>query len=334
MIGLFIAIILVKMLLGKDYNRVRIKKMINLLLICAVNTLIMVAYLYLNVINSGFATGRQRMAAPESFVELSTQLLIAQLAELLNITFFLNPTFVTAFLIVIGIYIVISLKKTRRFLKTITSGLTYTDYNVFFIMTGCTYWSAIVVLRFLNYFDPFNYRLLFPASILIMIGLIDLLLTRYEDLVKEKCNSMRASIVVLVCIFILLSFTASSSAKYLYSVLVDGNAPNVYEQIRVETIKKYNDIPPGSIVVYGDHYINFLRPDLIHTAIRSGPSFEKETIEDFFSRAALLSDGKIYLEVPKVKDGLEAWREYDPSVHEYIEQYRSIEDEFVIINPD
>jgi hypothetical protein len=164
---------------------------------------------------------------------------------------------------------------------------------------------------------------------LVLIGLADLILTKYDDAIEDKLDNMKSPIILIVSIFIVATLALNPMAKYIRYDMIYGETFNGYEQIKANTIAKYKVIPSGSIVYLGDEYLDFLRTDL--KVVRFyGSHYTKKDLEEIFQRTALHADGNIYFEIGKIDDDFYRDR-LDQNIIEYLDQFEPVNENFILI---
>ena len=89
-------------------------------------------------------------------------------------------------------------------------------------------------------------------------------------------------------------------------------------------------MPSGSVVVYGDLELNFLRTDINNTNIKVGPYSIPEDKTKFLKRVKRLGTGKVYLDVENTRVELKR-RAFEPAIVIFLNQYRYSPEAFVPI---
>jgi hypothetical protein len=249
------------------HNRARLKKAVLLGICTGVSLTIMALYLFNNYKNNGYATGGERLPA-ENHLRLFIGLCEAQLAELQNVfyLFFKISRRTACILYALGAVIcfhIIYLKR-RSFYKNI-------PVNVLsFMALGMLYWVSIVSMRFLSAFDPFTFRLLFPASALLFLGVISAVCHRYSQRIEKALNSVYG---LLFAAFLLVSLGLYAAPPFVNKYI--HKTARSYKQIRTEILRELSLIPPGSTVIslgwQDKRFSNFMRPDLLSMSVYELP---------------------------------------------------------------
>ncbi|MBC2666162.1 hypothetical protein H7F51_11600 [Novosphingobium flavum] len=116
-----------------------------------------------------------------------------------------------------------------------------------FLTVGTAYLGAIIALRWTNEFDPYNFRLLGPGTLLVTIGLLRAALVSWPGATRQIAllAATAAACSCLVAVWPLLTRPISR-----YSATV--------RAVR----QHYRAVPGGAIVVFGSDHLHYLRPDL------------------------------------------------------------------------
>jgi hypothetical protein len=237
----------------------RIKKAILLIGVTFIVTIVMIGYLYTNILKSGYATGMERAPITEHPLELFMGLCISQVEEVQNVfyTFF---TLSYGMVIVLCITVIIA---CFRFFSRY-QGKAYISVQAFsFLVVGLLYWFSIVAMRFSADFDSFSYRLLFPASALFLAGITSIILN-YQPAWIRKIDSGSSKYILLGVVVVSLF----SHALYpLYREIRGHKGANGYRSIRTAIIRELSSVPPQSLIITSwdnkESYVNFIRPDII-----------------------------------------------------------------------
>jgi hypothetical protein len=243
----------------------RIKKALLLSAAALVAAVVMAAYLYVNKLKGGYATGMERVPVKEHPVVLFLQLCLSQIREMENVfsTFFTLNHSKAIILCMAGV--VACFLFFRRY-----NGRHYISVQAFsFLAIGLLYWCSIVALRFSAEFDGFSYRLLFPASALFLLGIISIALN-YRSAWIDKINAgyfKYIAAAVIAALLLSYSFSFSSIYHTARRIYKHEGGFEGYRKIRSEVIQELSQVPSRSLIIitWGpkESYVNFMRPDLI-----------------------------------------------------------------------
>jgi hypothetical protein len=139
--------------------------------------------------------------------------------------------------------------------------------SVSFFIVGALYLSAIIGLRWLNDFDPYNFRLLGPGTLLLDIAILRVALLSWPASTR-----------------MIAAFTGAMAA--LSIGLAVGQAathtgPGYFANARAIEAR-YAGLPVGAIVVFGSDHLRYLRTDLFITLPVCPPWYEGEESWDHF----------------------------------------------------
>ncbi|WP_413717410.1 hypothetical protein [Silicimonas sp. MF1-12-2] len=231
------------------YARGRFLSALFLLAVAGTIGLFAAGYLYINQSMTGFATGMERIPAPESPAGFLKMLGIGIVRELVfpiaswepwetgqNIIF-------AVYLLICGVLAVFLFKAGN---DTVRPALSSRQQS--FLLVGLAYFGAIVLARWLSQFDNLNYRLLGPGTVLITVATFDYLLAAFP----RRRTAISAFMVVTVGLAFLDQARLIQEAR---------RGPTFY-QATEEREARYRDVPDSTIVIFGDMHQRYLRPDL------------------------------------------------------------------------
>ncbi|MDD6572314.1 MAG: hypothetical protein PUF12_08040 [Thermoflexaceae bacterium] len=226
------------------------KKSFKLLGITAVNAGVLLTYLAYIKQMTGYTTGMYRIPSEESRLELLYMLIKAENMEIYDAVMGL---FSVNNVISVGIWIGVFVFFTRQIVKD-----RFKDkFAPAFILSSVVYWCGYVYTRFQTDMEIFNYRVLLPATLPLLVAITYYLMQndRVSGFVESIYDSrMKRAIVVLV--LFILSFELHNRCKIL------GIPYDAYGAIKNHVEQEYRDVPSGSLVITEDWDINFLRMDL------------------------------------------------------------------------
>lgn len=229
-----------------------------------------VLYLFRNYQETGFWTGMPRVERVESIPEFFMMLKNGLIAEF-NL-FSVSSEIYLKLTIMVLILSVLVFLRPKHLLGLFRSGSGDHLAAQIFSMIGGLYLIMLALMRFQSHFDPFNFRLLGPATLMFWLGIFAYIRT------KEVWPRFRMMFlaVFLVCFYMNIGYQT-----YLAAV----SPSNSYPETREEVLKLYEEIPAESIVVFENIHARYLRPDLQYIKPYFTPYFpEKESAEEFLRR--------------------------------------------------
>ena len=225
-------------------------KAFKLLGITVINALILLCYLSCIKEATGYMTGMYRIPSEESKLWLLEMLIKAETMEIYSAMFgVFSVNNVVAVFLWIGLFCYL----IRAMVKDKLSD----KFPPAFILTGVTYWCGYVYTRFQTDMEIFNYRVLLPATLSLIVTITYYLLKNENVLqfVNGFQTSRRKRVVLTVVLFV-LCFELHNGCSIL------GKPYDAYGTMVKRIEEAYKNIPSGSLVITEDWEINFLRMDL------------------------------------------------------------------------
>lgn len=274
------------------------------------------AYLSLNIELTGYATGSARVPSFESSSELAVQLIKAVVHEAIFPVAFWSPSSVIQGSVVFVQFLLISVLGVFA-IRAKRHVLARQDEVVMFVI-GAVYLLTIISLRWVSAFDDYNYRLLAPGTLLVLLPTFSLLLRSTQKL---------KSLTVL-----LLTYSAlASTTLHVHGRLTEAGS---YDQATQQRLERYSSLPTGAIVVFGEPHVKYLRPD-IHVAYPFGNRYvyDPSTQEPWAAFIESLDPSRdVYLEVSSRALWTLSSSQYSESVGEAIAQHQHAEGAIVHID--
>jgi len=238
----------------------------------ALTTSAILAYLHHNALLSGFSTGMARVAPTDDPSRRLAMLASALWSEVvLPVAEFDQGSALHWLLAGIEAAGLVALAMSiRRQYSHPLRALSLDAFALGLLTTGGVYLVAIIYLRWTNQFDPYNFRLLGPGTLLVGAGLLQAALRSWP-----RAGGAITAFVAAMTALSLLSAAHDS---------LDGSPPGYFASAR--RIERHAaSIPPGSVVVFGDIELRYLRTDLFVTEPIC-PPWSDRTIEwsDFIQR--------------------------------------------------
>jgi hypothetical protein len=269
-------------------------------------TLLVAAYLSVNLIHSGHLTGIQRIPAPESSLELFKSLGIAILRQLVLPFASWDPSNRAQDLVVIGqiLLSVLLLRPVWLGVRSVHARSGDRSVSLAFLGVGVFYLVLVVAMRWRVHFDAFGYRLLHPGVLLLMLALGDVLLT--------EAGAQRWRVAIF-----LFAMVAAGAAFQFWQAMSTWPAQR-YESATTARLEKYAKVPKAGTVVFGDFHLYYIRPDV--TVIT--PHYKPYALEDeTWPQLLSLLDRKSHIFVDTTRVDPRATR-YDPSVRAFMAQHQ------------
>ncbi|MCI9463781.1 MAG: hypothetical protein HFI48_07835 [Lachnospiraceae bacterium] len=238
------------------------KKMVRLGITAFVSGLLCMAYLFMNKMMNGMASGVSRTMWWDDYRVLTDDLIESLLTEFFNIFSLQIPELIEGFpyqtklFVVIGILAGIALfiyKNCRRFTRESVLIVMAVSYDVIFI-----------AIRYVSSMDSFYFRFFEPGTFLFCIGLLGLLLPYLRG---KKGFHFFAGMTALLL------------GCSVWSIVANGgmNADNnYYLALEKEWDEAYSQIPEKSVVIFSDidFRSSYYRPDVVSGEIRPQDTFQ------------------------------------------------------------
>lgn len=313
-------------LLGLYYlYRKKYRKFLYLIASSTLSSLFICAYLYHNYIQTGFMTGMPRFSSPEGLGTIAVMTIEAFLKETNLLSLGYGNTlqsvilFVATFILQ-SIVICLYFRKKNTFYNNEINNNPPNQYIMFFLI-GSFYYIVLVGNRITTYFSELFYRIMYPGTFLVLIGLVSYVLTQANTSIQQsfkKCLIALAFLSLMNAILLPMAKDITSHSRHISYLDNIGN---------ISTLIK--NIPKNSVLVFGDRNILYLRPDISIASPYYKPFFpSKESWPEFLSRVQKkFPDRNVYVMLQNsnfwessTKQDLSQW--YHKSVTEFIQKYR------------
>ena len=225
------------------------------------------AYLLMNKIKNGMASGVSRSLWWDDYERLTNDLIESLLTEVCNVFSLQIPELIEGFPYNLKVFVVV-IFLVGLTLFVIKRYRPFTRESVMIAMS-VIYYLVFIVIRYFSSMDSFYFRFFEPASFLLCIGLIGLLLPGIRG--KKGLHFLAGAAASLVILAVLAVFENGGMA------LSDG----YYARITGQWDEAYSEIPEKSVVIFNDidFRASYYRPDVVEGTISPADTFEglKET---------------------------------------------------------
>jgi hypothetical protein len=306
------------------------------LVISGITSIIFIlSYLYYNLLNTGHLTGVERIPAPESFVYLFLMLVYRLLIEIQNsfLFFRVDHGLIIVFVVFVIGLIIPNISKLFILLKriNISDPRIYSSIQSFLI--GIFYLIAIVSLRFISRFDSFNYRLIYPGFLFIMLGILFIVIYYYDEKLFSLYSRINNRVLFYLFLFLIINLIIYPLGYRNYSELSMKDARNTpYLVLKSNVLDRYSFIEKGSIVISADRNLNFMRNDLIIENFGTGPYSIPEPLDDFFDRLIRsYPNSDFYIDLQGFENRIINATEIDSSIKTYFDNnFKGVSTESII----
>ncbi len=246
----------------KKKEKIDFAKALGLTLTAFVSGMLSISYLLMNKIMNGRASGVSRTLWWDDYEILTNDLIKSLLTEITNVFSIQIPNFIDAYpynlklllLFVVFAGLGLFVKRTMK----------WESLEGVMITFGVCYYVIFIAIRYVSSMDTFYFRFFEPASFLICLGLIGLLL----PYIRGKAGV--PALACLVTTFLVLSMVTMVQTNALDS----DNA--YYHDLCKQWDTAYEEIPEKSVVIFSDldFRSSYYRPDVIGGEIRPENTFE------------------------------------------------------------
>lgn len=265
--GIFVWIVtgLYLLMLFVSYRQKReraiLSKLTGLTVTAFVSGVLSMAYLLLNKIMNGMASGVSRTMWWDDYRILTDDLIESLLTEFFNIFSLQIPELVEGFPYRIKLFVVIGILFGMGWLIVRNCGR-FTRESVL-IMTALVYDVVFIGIRYVSSMDSFYFRFFEPATFLLSIALIGLLLPYLRG---KKGFHYFAGIVTLLLVTAVWSVFANNGMN---------PNDNYYLSLEAQWEEAYKGIPEKSVVIFNDIDFRsaYYRPDVVEGMITPEDEF-------------------------------------------------------------
>lgn len=266
------------------------RQMFTCWIVGSIPILIAGIYLFINYLKTGNLTGMERIPRAETAFEFLTMLWSGLVAEFNTLATSSN-VYVTESIVVLFIGLLLFIRP-RHVKALFTINKEQFLLPGMFLFVGLVYFIAIVGMRWTAHFDPFNFRLLGPATLMFWL----LFCGWVTQLKHPQWVRWRNVLVVVLGVAFIMNIGYSTYTSVL------SPSPNYGETVR-SVEETYEGIPTGSIVAFENVHARYLRPDLQFIKVHFQPYFaENESVEAFIQRVTPNDSSGIYLQTGPIRE--------------------------------
>jgi hypothetical protein len=303
-IGAFAILLIAIAALLSVYRRAYAIAVLNAVLLV---TVVVVIWLYLhnNALLTRYATGMPRVPPIDSAAARLAILAGALWSETILPLAEFNPAEWLAWLVALAelLGLVAVVWSVRRHYSQWMQAIRVDALSLSFFTVGALYLGAIIGLRWLNQFDPYNFRLLGPGTLLLVIAVLRVALLSWPAATRS------------IAAFTFAMAALSAGLAIWQAARLQG--PGYFSTVRAVEAR-YAGVPAGSIVVFGNDNLRYLRTDLFVTLPICPPWYDgKETWDKFIAEV----DKRRPIFIDMNKPVLEAG-ECHPTIHEFLARHR------------
>lgn len=292
-LGLFI-------LFRKKGDRKLFYKSIKLTVTAFVSGMLSVAYLFMNKIMNGMASGVSRTMWWDDYRMLTNDLIESLLTEFFNVFSMQIPEVIENFPYHLKVFVVLLILVGLGWF-IVRNCKSFTRESVMITM-AVMYYIIFICIRYVSSMDSFYFRFFEPATFLFCIGIIGLLLPYLKG---RKAFGYFASAVTILIILAGMAIFENGGMNHedIY-----------YEAIAEQWDEAYEEIPQKSVIIFNDidYRASWYRPDVIDGTIT--PSDTLDSIRENYYGSEYLC-----IKAEFVETMLESG-EYEEEVHNWLEE--------------
>lgn len=257
--GLYLIVLLAEY--RKKRERALLAKTAALAATALVSGVLSMGYLFMNKVMNGMASGVSRTMWWDDYRILTDDLIESLLTEFFNIFSMQIPELVEGFPYRIKVFVVVGILSGIGWL-VVNNCRRFTRESVLIVL-AVVYDVVFIAVRYVSSMDSFYFRFFEPATFLLCIALIGLVLPRLRG---KKGFHYFAGMVTLLLI------TA------VWSVFENGgmdSQDNYYLALEEQWKEAYAGIPEKSVVIFNDidFRSSYYRPDVVEGTITPGDEF-------------------------------------------------------------
>lgn len=263
-VGGYIALYLIKRIRTKE--KTYFSYALKMTITAMISGIMSLGYLFLNKLMNGMPSGVSRSTWWDDYRTLTVDLFNSLIAEIFNVFhidcdgalgnfgFVIKVVFVA---VIAGALVVLVIRGLKN------KGGIYSSSGAFLVLGG-SYYGIFTVIRYFSSMDTFYFRFFEPASFLVTIGIIVIIVENFG-----ATNKVIRTIGVVLSALILLGIVSSGTEGLCMTT------NNYYDVVKSEWNKAYAEIPNRSVVIFSDldFRSEYYRPDVVSGEITSADTW-------------------------------------------------------------
>lgn len=266
----------------KEREKSDLHRAVRLGITAVVSGILSVGYLMMNKIMNGMASGVSRTMWWDDFRTLTDDLIQSLLTEFFNIFSLQIPEYMENFPYKIKLFVVWTLIICLIIL--IIKRCKHFSLQSVMITMAVMYYGVFIAIRYVSSMDTFYFRFFEPATFLLCIGVIGLLLPDLKSGSKAYLFGGAISVCVILAIWSVLD-RGELSAQQPY-----------YEAVTEQWEQAYAEIPQKSVIIFNDidYRSSWYRPDVVDGTIT--PQDTKESVKQTYYGSEYLCIRRTFVE--------------------------------------
>ena len=266
----------------KEREKSDLRKAVCLGITAVVSGILSVGYLMMNKIMNGMASGVSRTMWWDDFRTLTDDLIQSLLTEFFHIFSLQIPEYMENFPYKIKLFVVWML--IICLITLIIKRCKHFSLQSVMITMAVIYYGVFIAIRYVSSMDTFYFRFFEPATFLLCIGVIGLLLPDLKSGSKAYLFGGAVSVCVILSIWSVLD-RGELSVQQPY-----------YEAVTEQWEQAYAEIPQKSVIIFNDidYRSSWYRPDVVDGTIT--PEDTKESVKQTYYGSEYLCIRRTFVE--------------------------------------
>ncbi len=295
--GLYILVLFIRS--KKNESKQFLYKAIKLTITAFISGVLSIAYLLMNKLMNGMASGVSRTMWWDDYRMLTDDLIESLLTEFFNVFSMQIPELIENFPYHLKVFVVLLILVGLGWFL-VKNYKPFTMETVMITM-AIMYYMIFICIRYVSSMDSFYFRFFEPATFLFCIGILGLLLPHIKG--KREFQYFAGAVTVIIILAVVAVFeNGGMNQEDVY-----------YEAVAKQWDEAYEEIPQKSVVIFNDidYRASWYRPDVIDGTIT--PVDTLESIKETYYGSEYLC-----IKAEFVRTMLESG-EYEKEVHEWLE---------------
>lgn len=266
----------------KEREKSDLHRAVRLGITAVVSGILSVGYLMMNKIMNGMASGVSRTMWWDDFRTLTDDLIQSLLTEFFHIFSLQIPEYMENFPYKIKLFVVWTV--IICLITLIIKRCKHFSLQSVMITMAVMYYGVFIAIRYVSSMDTFYFRFFEPATFLLCIGVIGLLLPDLRSGSKAYLFGGAVSVCMILSIWSVLDRGELSVQQPYYEAVIEQ-----WEQA-------YAEIPQKSVIIFNDidYRSSWYRPDVVDGTIT--PQDTKESVKQTYYGSEYLCIRRTFVE--------------------------------------
>ena len=259
--GLYLLCLVKKYAQSKERNLLKKTALLTVTAFCS--GMLSMAYLFVNKLKNGMASGVSRTLWWDDYEKLTNDLIESLLTEVCNVFSIQIPELIEGFPYHLKVFVLVII--LAGLVWFVAKNAKHFSAESVMITIGVMYYLIFIVIRYFSSMDTFYFRFFEPASFLICLGLMGLLIPYLRS--KKGFHFFGGAVAALVILAMASVFDHSGMNVW------EGE---YYAELTRQWQKSYEEIPEKSVVIFNDidFRASYYRPDVVEGTVSPAETFE------------------------------------------------------------